>query len=238
MEDIGARIEALRERIARAAARSGRDPGSVRLMAVSKFRRPDEVRSAYAAGMRLFGESRVAEAADKSEAAFSALAGTELHMIGHLQSNKARAAVRIFSCVQSVDSARLALILDDEARSAGKMTGAYFEVHTAEESKAGFRAGDELWRALDDVLEASSARGGEGGLEPAGLMTMAPFTSDEAPVRASFRALAAIGREWERRHPELPRPTLSMGMSDDFEIAIEEGSDMVRIGTAIFGARA
>ncbi len=238
MEDIAARIRTVRERVASAAARSGRDSGSVRIMAVSKFRTPDEVRSAHAAGMRLFGESRVAEASDKAEAAFSALAGVELHMIGRLQSNKARAAARIFSCVQSVDSSRLALILDAEARAAGKTIGAYFEIHTAEESKAGFRSGDELWRALDEVLAVSSTRGGEGGLRPAGLMTMAPFTSDEAPVRASFRALAAIGREWERRHPELPRPTLSMGMSDDFEIAIEEGSGMVRIGTAIFGARA
>jgi PLP dependent protein len=240
MADIGSRLASLRERVALAALRADRDPRSVRIMAVSKFRSSEEVRAAHAAGLRLFGESRVQEAGPKALEAFSVLEGVELHMIGHLQSNKAREAVRIFSCVQSIDSFALALVLERESRALGKSLGGFFEIHTAEESKSGFRSPEDLWKALEGLMDAASRSGEDAvpGLRPLGLMTMAPFTRDEGAVRASFRSLAALAREWGERYPEQEKPLLSMGMSNDFEIAVEEGSDMVRIGTAIFGETA
>ena len=239
MDDIGSRLESLRERIARAAERAGRTASQVRLMAVSKFRPGADIRAAYAAGQRLFGESRVQEAMAKRASDFSVLPGAELHMIVRLQSNKARAAAETFDCVQSLDSARLAGILGGACRAAGKDMPVFLELHTGEESKAGFRSPDELWEALDAIASEADASGDEaGGLKPIGLMTMAPYTDDPAPIRASFRALAAAGAEWARRRPELGRPLLSMGMSNDFEIAVEEGSDMLRIGSLIFGGPA
>jgi hypothetical protein len=176
----------------------------------------------------------VQEAAVKRASDFNFLPGVELHMIGRLQSNKARAATEIFDCVQSLDSTRLAAILGGACRQAGKDMPVFLELHTGEESKAGFRTLDEVWKALDAIV----GEGSSGRLRPIGLMTMAPYTDDPGPIRASFRALAAAGREWARRYPELGRPLLSMGMSNDFEIAVEEGSDMLRIGSLIFGDQA
>lgn len=223
-------IAAVRERIEAAARRSGRDAAGVALAAVSKFHPASEVEAAYRAGLSLFGESRVQEAMGKFPSLRDRCPGISLHMIGSLQSNKAKAAVGLFDCVQSLDSPSLARKLSAAALSAGKAVEVLCEVHTGEESKAGFRSEDELWACLDaaDALP---------GIVFRGLMTMAPFTAEEAPVRASFRRLAALGREWERRYPVLGPPLLSMGMSNDFEIAVEEGSGMLRIGTAIFGER-
>jgi PLP dependent protein len=231
--NIEERLRRVQDRIAAAAGRAGRDHSRVRLMVVSKFRSDDEIAEAYRAGARLFGESRVQEGARKAAALFSSLPGSECHLIGHLQSNKAKEAITSFSCVQSMDSVRLAGILLKESAAAGKRLDVFLEAHTGEESKAGFREADELWRTLD--LIRNDARG---SLIPQGLMTMAPFTADQPALRSSFRKLSALGREWAARYPESPAPLLSMGMSNDFEIAIEEGSDLVRVGTAIFGEAA
>jgi PLP dependent protein len=223
-------VSMVRERIEAAARRSGRDPLGISLVAVSKFHPASEIEAALRCGLSLFGESRLQEAQEKFPDLRARFPALELHMIGHLQSNKAAPAAGLFDWVQSADSLGIARRLSKAASETGRVVDILCEVHTGEESKAGFRSAGELWACVDAALALP-------GLRLRGLMTMAPFTRDEAPVRASFRALAALGREWEGRYPELGPAVLSMGMSNDYEIAIEEGSGMLRIGTAIFGER-
>jgi pyridoxal phosphate enzyme (YggS family) len=217
-----------RERIEAACLRSGRNPREIRLMGVSKFHSAEEVRSAWDAGIELFGESRVQEANDKFPALKEALPALELHLIGSLQRNKAKIAVELFDCVQSADRDELIVELAKRAEAAGLSLDLLLELHTGEESKAGYPDADSLYRAAELALSS-------GSLKLRGLMTMAPFTDDERPIRASFRALRAAREGLLARFPEADWSVLSMGMSNDFEIAIEEGSTLVRIGTAIFG---
>jgi pyridoxal phosphate enzyme (YggS family) len=228
--DIDGNARAVLDRVAAAARRAGRDPGGIRLMAVSKFHPIEEIDQAYRAGLRLFGENRVREAEQKYDEYFSSKADAELRLIGSLQSNKAKAAARVFSGIDSVDSFDIAQRLSRHAAELGKTLGLCLELHTAEDSKAGFPSEDSLLEALGKIIELPNLR-------PQGLMTMAPFTQDEGAIRASFKRLFALARRWEREYPRLGAPILSMGMSNDFEIAIEEGSDLVRVGTAIFGER-
>jgi len=238
-DNIG-RIE---ERIASACARSGRRREEITLMAVTKFQELAAVEEAWSAGIRCFGESRVQEAAAKfdgfregrlrmaakADAKAGAGAGAELHMVGGLQRNKAKAAVKLFDCIQSVDSESLALELAKRAAGRESPLPVLLEFRTGEDSKSGFTCLDGLFRAAEIVLACPS-------LEARGLMTMAPFTDDEAPLRAAFRRLADARRELARRFPgEGNWLCLSMGMSGDFEIAVEEGSTLLRIGGAIFG---
>jgi pyridoxal phosphate enzyme (YggS family) len=223
---IADNIRRLEERIGEACLRSGRDPSLVRLMGVSKFHGPSAVEEARAAGLRLFGENRVQEAAEK----FSPHPGTELHLIGSLQRNKAKAAAALFDCVQSVDREPLIRELAGHCAGREKPLGILLELRTGEESKSGFPDEDSLYRAAE-LLESSP------GLLPLGLMTMAPFTEDRERIRAAFRALAKAGEGLRARFPRRDWSTLSMGMSGDFEIAIEEGSTLLRIGTLIFGER-
>jgi pyridoxal phosphate enzyme (YggS family) len=227
---IGENVQSVMDRVRAASARAGRGAGEIAVVAVSKFHSAEEVSEAYRAGLRLFGENRVQEAQGKFPALMAAHADIGLHMLGHLQSNKAKAAAGLFSCVQSLDSIELGRKLSKAAVEGNAALEVFCEVHTGEESKSGFRSPDELWACLDGLRSLP-------GIVPAGLMTMAPFTSDEAPIRASFRALAALAKDWSSRHPDLGPPILSMGMSNDYEIAIEEGSTMLRIGTAFFGER-
>ena len=263
--DVAERVAELRGRMAAAAARSGRDPGAVTLMAVSKFHPAEAALAAFRAGVRVFGESRVQEALAKFSAALAAdtadamtAAGAinpgdgagnrdggeaaaalaaalargelELHLIGALQSNKAKKAAELFSCVQSVHSVELARELSKRALAAGRRLDVLLELHTAEETKSGFPDRDALLSACDGLAALE-------GLEPRGLMTMAPWTSDERAIRASFRTLAAAFREIAASGRFERFDTLSMGMTNDYEIAIEEGSTLVRIGTALFGER-
>jgi PLP dependent protein len=229
-------VESTRERIAAAAARSGRGPDAVELLAVSKFHPLEAVLAAWDAGVRSFGESRVQEAEQKFPAFLASHPGSRLDLIGHLQSNKAKKAVALFSRLQSADSSELLDALARRAREAGLRREILLELHTGEESKHGFRDADELYRALEGLLSVE-----DGALEPRGLMTMAPLLDassleGEAAVRASFRALRAA-LEGARLRFGLPRfDLLSMGMTGDFELAVEEGSTLVRIGTGIFGA--
>lgn len=223
-------VSEVMERIDAAARRAGRDPGGIALVAVSKFHPAQEIEAALRTGLRVFGESRVQEAQEKFPGLRALFPGLSLHMIGHLQSNKAAPAAGLFDWVQSADSAGIAGRLSKAASESGRVLDILCEVHTGEESKAGFRSDGELWACVDAALALP-------GIRLRGLMTMAPFTRDQAPIRASFRALSALGREWERRYPELGPAVLSMGMSNDYEIAIEEGSGMLRIGTALFGER-
>ncbi|GHT81655.1 YggS family pyridoxal phosphate enzyme [Spirochaetia bacterium] len=236
--DIAGGVAAIQERIGAACARSGRKADEVRLMAVSKFHSRDAVEAAWNAGVRLFGESRVREAAEKFEDIKEDRPGMELHMIGTLQRNKAKAAVSLFDCVQSVDRDELIAELGKLAASrqkpgflqGQKPLGILLELNAGEESKSGYADEDDLFRGAEQVLSWPN-------LVLRGLMIMAPFTTDTALIRRAFRSLGDVQRKLETRFPEADWSCLSMGMSGDFEIAIEEGSTLVRVGTAIFGER-
>jgi pyridoxal phosphate enzyme (YggS family) len=218
------------ESIAAAASRAGRKSEEIALLAVTKFHPVEAVEAAYAAGARLFGENRVQEAEEKYPAFLAAHPDARLHMIGHLQSNKAKKAVALFAIVQSVDSIELLSELDRRAGALGSRVEILFELHTGEESKSGLPSLDALWAACE-------AAAGCQHIAPRGLMTMAPFTKEETPIRASFRRLKAARDEASKRFAFPSFDVLSMGMTNDFEIAVEEGSSLVRIGTAIFGRR-
>jgi len=222
----------IRERMASVARRSGRDPADVKLMAVSKTFPAEAIRQAYAAGQRLFGENRVQEYAGKAES-LRDLPGFEMHLIGHLQSNKARKAAELFAAVDSVESVKLAERLNASAADLGRELPVLIEINIGgEEVKAGV-APDSA--ELEDLL-ASASRFTD--LQICGLMTVPPFTDDPEGARPFFRRLRELRDQIAARNlPGVTMDELSMGMSHDFEVAVEEGSTCVRIGTAIFGAR-
>ncbi|MDR2478941.1 MAG: YggS family pyridoxal phosphate-dependent enzyme [Treponema sp.] len=228
---IAENIEKLEERIQRACASAGRKREEITLMGVSKFHPAEAAALAWDAGLRCFGESRVQEGRDKFAGFREARPGAELHLIGSLQRNKAKAAAAFFDCVQSIDRGPLVAELAKHAAVQEKPLRILLELHTGEDSKSGFPGLDELYRAAELVLGCPS-------LCVYGLMTVAPNTGSTDLIRRSFRQVAAARRELERRFP-LPGgwSCLSMGMSGDFETAIEEGSTMLRIGSAIFGDR-
>ncbi len=224
--DIAANLASLRERIAAASARAGRDPASVTLMAVSKNQPPDAVRAALDAGLMCFGENRVQEAKAKIPLCPNR---AQWQMIGHLQSNKCRDAVALFSMIQSVDSLALALELNQQCEKAAKTMPILLEVNVAGEgTKFGYRPA----ALLAEFGELSKLP----RLEIHGLMTIAPYTPTPERVRPVFHRLCELKAECEQLLGA-PLPQLSMGMSGDFEVAIEEGATLVRIGTALFGAR-
>ena len=225
-------LNAVRERIAAAARRASRSPDDIALMAVTKTFGPDAIRAAYDAGQRLFGENRVQEFAEKAPALRN-LADADFHMIGHLQTNKAAKAVEVFSAVDSVDSLRLAEKLNAAAAGLRKRLPVLIELNLGgEESKSGLNPVSLDFGAL---LE-SAARLDH--LDFRGLMTVPPFTEDPEGSRPFFRRLREIRDNIARRNlPAIHLDTLSMGMSHDFEVAIEEGSTCMRLGTAIFGER-
>lgn len=227
---ISENIDAIRERIARAEVRAGRSAGSVRLMAVSKFHPAEAVLEAVGSGQTLFGENRVQEADSKFPDIIAAHPGVELHLIGSLQRNKVAKIVGIASCIQSVDREELLAEISKQCASLERTIDVLFEYHTAEDSKSGYAEKDMLFRSLD-LLESMP------NVRCRGLMTMAPFTEDQLAVRSSFRQLVSLRDACMARYPSLDFSVLSMGMSADFEIAIEEGSTLVRVGTAIFGER-
>jgi pyridoxal phosphate enzyme (YggS family) len=199
-------------------------------MGVSKFHDSLAVEEAWQGGIRLFGESRVQEAVRKFTDFKPAHPGGELHLIGSLQRNKARIAAALFDGIQSVDRDELIAELGDLTAEREDPLMILLEVHTGEAAKAGYSGTDSLCRAVERALAFPSLKIG-------GLMTMAPYTDDEKLIRASFRSLVAAKRTLESRFPACDWSCLSMGMSNDFEIAIEEGSTLVRIGTALFGER-
>jgi pyridoxal phosphate enzyme (YggS family) len=227
---IADRVTAVRERIARAAERAARPPGDVTLVAVSKTHPPEAVRAAFAAGVRAFGENRVQEAEPKIVAtADLAASGLRWHLVGHLQSNKARRAAALFELVQSVDSPELAERLARIGAEEGRPVRALVQVDLAgEETKFGLAEGT--------LLPALEALRGREGLRLEGLMVLPPFLDDPEEVRPYFRRLRAL-RERAQAAGLLAGGELSMGMSHDFEAAVEEGATIVRVGTAIFGER-
>jgi len=229
---ISENIAELRERINAAAQLAGRRAEEIRLMAVTKTHPPERIREAYHAGLRLFGENRVQEFAGKA-AALAGLPGAEWHMIGHLQTNKAAKAVELFGAVDSVDSLKLAEKLDASARSMGKKLDVLIEVNVGGESAKSGVALDSP--GLEEILSAAPRLE---GLSFRGLMTVPPFTEDPDGARPYFRKLRALrDKIAERKLPAVGMDVLSIGMSHDFEVAIEEGSTCVRVGTAIFGER-
>jgi len=229
MNSISLNIERILRDIDETAKGCGRNPDDIQLMAVSKTKPMEMLREAYAGGMRLFGENRVQEGVEKRKELPS---DARIELIGHLQSNKVKQAVGNFSCIQSVDSLKLAGKIDKRAGELGLVQDILLELKTAEEDKAktGFASVDGLLEALDEVAAMKNLR-------VRGLMTIAPFVQDEKIIRESFRLCRQVF-ERAAREDRLDRfDTLSMGMSGDFKIAIEEGATLVRVGSSIFGTR-
>jgi len=229
---IAENLAAIQERIARAARRAGRSADDVRLMAVSKTVAVERIIESFAAGQRLFGENRVQEFADKHDG-LRQLEGAEFHMIGHLQSNKAGKAVELFHAVDSLDSVKLGERLHAAAEKLDKTLEVLIEINIGgEEAKTGVPAES---RELEDILRTAPEWP---HLCIRGLMTVPPFSEDPEGARPCFRRLRELrDRLGARGLPAVSFEVLSMGMSHDFEVAIEEGSSCVRIGTAIFGER-
>lgn len=222
------------EEVGETCVRAGRKTSEVQIMAVSKFKDLQAVRQAYDAGVRLFGESRVQEAAEK----FSPQTGRlepfndiQLHLIGSLQRNKAKKAAAIFDCIQSVDRTEVIEELGKITHGRTTPLPVLLELNAGEDSKSGFPNTDGLCRAAENVL-------GLKGLTINGLMTMAPWTDNDRLVRHAFSNLKKAQQILTGKFPDSNWQTLSMGMSGDFKIAIQEGSTLIRIGTAIFGGRA
>ena len=229
---IADNLARLRDRIAKAAARSGRSPESVTLMAVSKKIDQIRIQQAYEAGLRVFGENFVREMGEKGPS-LAALSEARWHMIGHLQTNKAKKAAELFNAIDSLDSLRLAEMLNQAAAQMSKVMPALIEIKTSEEeSKGGVPAGSQ---DLEDLLQGLAKLE---HLQVCGLMTVPPFTEDPEGARPYFRRLRELRDQIAaRKLPRVLMETLSMGMSHDFEVAVEEGSTCVRVGTALFGPR-
>lgn len=225
-ESMEERIARVHARMAAACARAGRVADSVRLVAVSKTHPPERVEEAARCGLRLFGENKVQEAAAKIPHCSSSL---EWHLVGHLQSNKARTAVQLFSMIHSIDSADLLQRLNRICDEEGRRMPVCLEVNVAGE-------GSKYGLAPDAVAGVLAAAQACSRIEVVGLMAIPPAVEDPERARGFFRTLREI-RDRLRADTGYELPELSMGMSHDFEIAIEEGATMVRVGTDIFGAR-
>jgi pyridoxal phosphate enzyme (YggS family) len=232
--DIQANLAAVRERIARAAQRVGRHPGDITLVAVTKTHGVPMIREALAAGITQVGENRVQEALEKKRELDESHPRLEWHLIGHLQSNKAKQAVQNFALIHSVDSLNLARELDAQAAKLGKQQRILLQLNVSgEESKFGASA-DEARELTRGVLEQC------GNLVLEGFMTMAPFSDDPETARPHFRELRLLSEALRRElggAGNYAGDHMSMGMTGDFEVAIEEGATLVRIGSAIFGHR-
>ena len=275
METIAARLAAVREHLAAAARRAGRQPEEVRLVGVTKTQPPESVREALAAGLRDFGENRVQEAEEKIAALAAERAAITWHLIGHLQRNKAKKAAALFDAVHSLDSLRLAESLDralEEQGTKNKEQRGTQEPRTAEPenqaahpfvlssahlltrspppvllqvnvsgeaSKEGFalRGWEERRALLDAFLAEVEALLALPHLRVRGLMTIAPWGADPEAARPAFRSTRRLRDALARRFPGANWSALSMGMSEDYAVAIEEGATIVRIGRAIFGER-
>ena len=240
VNDIGERLAVVQERIVTAARQAGRDPGEVRLIAVTKTHPPEVVRSALVSGCHDFGENRVQEAEGKISALADIRADVQWHLIGHLQSNKAKRAATLFDLVHSLDSLSLAQTLDRHAATAGRRLPVLLQVNmSGEASKEGFALAD--WQddraVLDHFVADVEQIVALPHLDVQGLMTVAPWSADPGVVQPVFRATRLLRDELAGQFPSIDWRHLSMGMTDDFELAIAEGATLVRIGRAIFGER-
>ncbi len=230
MSTIAENIENIKGRIKRAAEKVGRDAKGIKLVTVTKTVDVNRIKEAIAAGLRIFGENRVQEAQKKIASYELRVASgkIEWHFIGHLQTNKAKHAVQMFDMIHSIDSTALAEELNKQAAKINKIQDALIEVKLSEEETKHGVPKNELMELLKSTRDMKN-------LSILGLMTIPPFFDDAEKTRPYFKRLRELRDEAEKRGFKLPE--LSMGMSHDFEMAIEEGATMVRIGTAIFGER-
>jgi len=242
MADIEDNLEHVQERIAEAAQRAGRDPEDVTLVAVTKTFPADVILTAYDAGVRHFGENRPREGISKITALepYVSESPPAWHMIGHIQSRKARRVVEHYDYVHSVDRLKIARRLSRFAAEAGRTLPALIECNVSgEESKYGFSMG--AWEKESEQLEGFFSAVAEilelPGLRVRGLMTMPPYVDDPEEVRPIFIKLRHLRDALRERFPSADWDQLSMGMTNDFEVAVEEGATMVRVGRGIFGAR-
>jgi hypothetical protein len=238
MTALAESLERLEEAIADSCRRAGRERAEIELMAVSKTYSAATIIEAAALGLTLFGENRVQEFAGKAteldplRAPAAEASPVRVHLIGHLQSNKAQRAVELFDGIDSVDSLRLAERLNEAAGKRGKQLPVLVEVKlSAEETKAGLEPDStEAGALLERLADLEN-------LQMRGLMTIAPWGVSEAETRACFRSLREWRDRWAATYQRLSLDVLSMGMSGDFRLAIEEGATRIRVGTALFGAR-
>ena len=227
---IAQNIAQIIERMARAATLSGRSPDEVTLLAISKTFPKESISDAIAAGLTKFGENRVQEAETKIPA-FAGVSGLEWHLVGHLQSNKAKRAVELFDMIHSVDNLKLAERLNKFCLELGKKISVLIQVDLGEEETKFGADPSQIGQLAESILNLS-------GLQLNGLMTIPPFFENPDEVRPFFARLRSLRDSLETERPGcLGRQHLSMGMSHDFEAAIQEGATIVRIGTAIFGSR-
>jgi pyridoxal phosphate enzyme (YggS family) len=229
MSEINGRLAEVRGRIEDAALRARRPGADVEIVAVTKGHPASVLRDVAASGLPIIGENRV----DEAELKFRELGrlGVRWHMIGHLQRNKARRAVQLFDVIESVDSLRLARKLASEAeRARREELEILLEVNASGEATKGGFAGEEVLEAAAEIVTLER-------IQVAGLMTMAPFTSDEEALRGVFRRTRELFERCGREVRGFEAGTLSMGMSNDFEIAVEEGSTRLRLGTVLIGPR-
>jgi pyridoxal phosphate enzyme (YggS family) len=226
---IANNLKTVMDRTAAAAKRAGRDPASVRIVVVTKTIDVERIREAIAAGATILGENRVQEAKEKIEKLGEI---ASWHLIGHLQANKARHAVKLFDLIHSVDSLELAKEIDRQAAKIGKVQNVLVEVNIAGEAS---KAGMTVRNAPSLVRDAAKL----GNITVQGLMTIPPFPVNPDDSRPYFRVLRELAESIAQEHiPNTTMKELSMGMSGDFEVAVEEGATVVRVGTAIFGERA
>ena len=226
MEIIKNNLEIINKKIKKAALRADRNPEEIKLVAVTKTATIEQIEEAIKAGVKIIGESKVQEAKEKYQII---TADIEWHLVGHLQTNKVKYAVEIFDCIHSIDSIKLAKEIDKRSLQFGKITNVLVEVNVSgEETKCGIKP-EEVETFLKEISKFSRIR-------VRGLMTIAPIVEDKEEVRPYFRKLRELSKEIKSKNIKNVRMDyLSMGMSEDFEIAIEEGANMVRIGRGIFG---
>lgn len=236
---IAENLERVREQVARSVQSAGRSPGDVRLVAVSKTVPPDAILEAYRAGIHEFGENRVEEASEKipelRKQVGESTSGPNVrwHLVGHLQRRKARDAIALFDVIQSVDTVRLAETLSRQANAHGKNIPVLLQVNVGRDpQKSGFAAEprDAFLREVETVLALP-------GVQVEGLMTIGPLVTDAEQGRPTFRALCLLREFLAARYEPSDWRELSMGMSEDFPVAIAEGATIIRIGRAIFGER-
>ncbi len=232
MEDIKQNLTKVLNEIRIAEKEAGRQENSVKLLAVSKFHTKEEIIQAINQGQIFFGENRVQEVLEKFPELKQEFPQIELHIIGQLQTNKVKKALLYADYIESVDRLPLLEEIEKQASKLDKKIKVLFEVHTGEESKSGFESFESLENAVDFCAQNKAPH-----IIPCGFMTMAPFTQNQDLIRKSFQTLKEYSKILREKYSQLPLNELSMGMSADFKIAIQEGSTQVRVGTNIFGQR-
>lgn len=238
MRDINSNLARLKERIAAAATRAGREPEEITLVAITKTFPPQAIEEAFAAGLREFGENRVQEAEPKIKWLRERDVLLKWHMVGHLQRNKAKKAIHLFDIIHSVDSVRLAAEMSRRCEIARITMPVLLEINVSgEASKYGFPVEESKGQEEEQFLHAVEEMTALPNLDLQGLMTMAPFGAPEGVLRSCFSRLRSLLSKVKEKFPENAWRHLSMGMTDDFEIAVEEGATIIRVGRAIFGER-